>query len=794
MIKSYLLTAYRTLVRNKEYTFINIAGLSVSIASCLLLFYIIRYELSFDTFHENANRIYRITNEVKYPEGMDYGEGVPAPLPDAVRMDFPQLQQVGAIMSVPGSQIDVLDDQQRNEVQFREALGVFYAEPQFFKIFSFGWLHGSPHALNEPNAAVLTQETAEKYFGDWRNAIGKTIEYRNADVLKVTGILENIPGATDFPLKVVISFKTRGAETSGWGSITSRRQCYVLLDEHTSPAQIESLMPAFEKKHHPVDDDILDHYTLQALKDIHFEERYGTFTNRTASKSTLLTLGLIGLLLIITASINFVNIAIAQVVKRAKEVGVRKVLGSSRRQLSVQFFGETLLILLVASVLAIILTQALLPTVKILFNLPETFQMPEISDIVIFLVVIIAVNTLLAGFYPAYVLGTFRPVQALKSKISNQAVGGMSLRKGLLIIQFAIAQVLVISTFVVLQQMDFFKNAEMGFDRESIVVISMPTDSASQTRIEPLRERLLQEPSVKNVTFNFSTPVSGSNRRQSFQFNGAAEDSPFEVNVKYADVEYFETFDLPLAAGRLYQQSDTAREVLVNEAFLKKFGITNPEEGLGKTVNARPIVGVLKDFHLLSLQEEIEPLVMMCNKREYRQVSIKLEAGNTIVAAKNIETIYRSHFPDNVFELRFFDESVTRLYADEERLSSITRIFSMIAIFISSLGLYGLISFMAVQRTKEVGIRKVLGASVRDIVLLFYKEFIVLVIVAFVVAAPLTGYFMSDWLNSFAYRIDLSPWVFVAAIILSVVIAIVTISFQSIKAALANPVDSLRSE
>jgi putative ABC transport system permease protein len=798
MIKNYFLTASRSLLRNKEYSFINIAGLAVSIASCLLLFYIIKYELSFDTFHANKNRIYRITNEVSYPEGMDYGEGIPAPLPDALREDFPQISQVGTIFSIPGSQIDILDAQGKNVSEFKETLGVFFAEPQFFNIFDFGWLHGSPDALLEPNSVVLTQETAERYFGDWRNAVGKFIEYRNVDVLKVTGILKNIPGNSDFPLKVIISFKTRGIESQSWGSITSRRQCYILLDERVSAEQIQSLMPDFEKRHHPADDNILDHYTLQPLNDIHFDARYGNFINRTVSKATLLSLGLIGLLLIITASINFVNLAIAQVMRRSKEVGVRKVLGSNRWQLSSQFFGETFLILVVASLLAVVLTQATLPSVRTILNLPETFHAPGVLPTILFVGTVVLVITMFSGFYPARVLGAFTPAQALKSKVSSQTIGGVSLRKGLVVIQFVIAQVLVIATLIVFQQIDFFRSAPLGFDKDSIILFSVPTDSLNQTRIESFRNKLLQEPEIENMTFNFSAPLSGSNRRSSFQFNNATTDAPFEVNVKYADVEYFETYDLTLVAGRIYQSSDTVREFVVNETFLQKFGIMDPEDGLGKMVTlngaTRPIVGVLKDFHLLSLQQKIEPLLMMCRKAEYRNVAAKLQTGNVKEITKKIKETYQSFFPGNIFEFRFFDETVTRQYAEEERLSSITKIFSGIAIFISSLGLYGLISFMAVQRTKEVGIRKVLGASVRDIVLLFYKEFIVLVLIAFVVAAPVTGYFMSDWLNTFAYKIELSPWIFVLAIVLSIIISVITISFQSIKAALANPVDSLRSE
>jgi ABC-type antimicrobial peptide transport system permease subunit len=729
---------------------------------------------------------------------MDYGTGVPAPLPDAVRLDFPQLKQVGTIFSIPNSQIDVVNEQQENEIRFREELGVFFAEPQFFHIFDFEWLHGSPDALLEPNTVALTQETAEKYFGNWKNAIGKSLEYRNTNILKVTGILKNIPSASDFPLKVVISFKTRGQEPASWGNITSRRQCYILLDEHTLAPQIQSLMPAFEKKYHPVDANIRDHYTLQPLKDIHFDARYGNFNNRIASRSTLLSLGMIGILLIITASINFVNLAIAQVMKRSKEIGVRKVLGSSRWQLSRQFFGETFLILVVSSLLAIVLTQATLPAVRSLLNLPSSFHAASLLQTIFFLGIIIIVITAFSGFYPARVLGAFKPIQALKSKISNQALGGVSLRKGLVVIQFAIAQMLAIATLIIIQQLDFFRSAPMGFDTDSIIQFSVPTDSLNQTRIESFRHKLLQEPDVKNVSYCFTPPLSGSNRRSGFQFNNSTEDAPFEVNVKYADVEYFDTYNLSLVAGRLYQMSDTAREYVVNETFLGKFGIQNPEEGLGKSITMNgvslPIVGVLKDFHLLSLQEKIEPLAMMCNKAEYRYAGIKLHGNKLKDANQKIEKMYRAFFPGTIFEYSFFDENVAKQYAEEERLSSITKIFSGIAIFISCLGLYGLISFMAVQRTKEVGVRKVLGATVGDILILFNKEFILLILVAFVVSAPVAGYFMSDWLNQFAYRIDLTAWMFIIAILLSLVVAILTVSFQSIKAALANPVDSLRNE
>ena len=797
MLRTYLLITYRTLLRNREYAFINIAGLAVSIASCLLLFYIIEYELSYDSFHANGDRIFRVTNETNRPEGMEYGMGIPRPLPDAMRVDFPQLEQVSTLFSIPDSQIDVLDAM-GNQTQFQEDLGVFFIEPQFFKMFSFPWLHGNADALNVPNVAVLTRSIAEKYFGDWRSSIGKTVEYRNTGLLKVVGVLEDIPSNSDFPLKVVISWATRGHETQGWGNVSSRRQCYVMLDEHTNAEQIQSLMPAFEKKNQPQDGDLYDNYRLQPLKDIHFNERYGNYNGRVVSKQTLLSLGLIGVLLIVAASINFVNLAIAQVMKRSKEVGVRKVMGSNRWQLSGQFFGETFIILVVASVLGVIALQAALPSVRTLLDLPSGLHATNPLQTLLFLMVLVIILTLLSGFYPSRVLTGFKPVQAMKSKINQQSIGGVSLRKGLVVVQFAIAQMLVIATLVVVKQLDFFHTASLGFNKDSIVVFQVPVDSTNQIKLDAFRTALLREGGVKNVSFGFNPAMSSGYRRVSFAFNNATEDAPFEMHVKFVDVEYFDTYDLELVAGRIYQQSDTTREYVVNEAFLEKFGITNPEDGLGKTITrngvALPIVGVVKDFHQVSLKEKIEPLAMMCYKPEYRYTSVKLQTNDLKPIVDRIKETYRNFFPESIFGFRFFDDNVMQQYAQEERLSSITKVFSGIAIFISALGLYGLISFMAVQRTKEVGIRKVLGASVSDIVVLFYKEFIFLVLIAFVGSAPLMGYLMSDWLNTFAYRIDLNPWIFIAAVTLSVVISLAVISYQSIAAALANPVESLRNE
>lgn len=797
MLKSYFVSAYRNLLRNKEYSLINILGLTVSIASCLILFYVVRYELSFDAFHSNKKNIYRVVNATTYPEGVSYGEGVPAPLPKAMQTDFPQYK-IATVLSVPNSQIDALSNKQGEEARFKEDRGVFFVESQFFDMFSFGWLYGSAASLKEPNVAVLTQETAEKYFGSWRNAIGKFIQFRNTNTLKVTGILENIPANSDFPFKVVISFNTRGEESDSWGDVTSRRQCFVLLDQHTNAQQLQSQLPAFLQKHYPQEGNIRDEYSLQPLNTIHFDERYGNYNGRMISKTTLLSLSLIGLFLMITASINFVNLATAQVIRKSKEVGVRKVLGSSRRQLAIQFFGETFLLLVISSSLAYALAQLALPALRPFLHLPETYNPVNVWEVILFLLGISILITLLSGFYPARIMGGFKPILALKSKISTQTVGGISLRRSLVVVQFFIAQALVIVTLVVLQQFNFFQQSPLGFNKDAIVLFSLPQDSASRSKLESLRATLLQQPKVKNVSFSFGAPLSESNRRGSFLFNNSPEQAPFEANLKYADTEFFKMYDLKLVAGRLYHSRDTISEYVVNETFMRKMGFQKPGDIIGKVITRGnrtfPIVGVVRDFHSMSLQQEKEPVMLMSNKFDYRNAGVKLETRNADNAIESIKKIYANFFPETVFDYKFLDENVEREYREEQRLSVLTKIFAGIAIAISCLGLYGLISFMTVQRKKEVAVRKVLGAGIGNILFLFYKEFIVIVLIAFAISVPVTWYFMSDWLNGFAYRISLSPWVFVLAVLLSVIIAFSTISIKTIKAALANPVSSMKNE
>lgn len=802
MLKNYFVTACRNLLRNKSYTAINIVGLAVGIAACLLLFVVIRFETSFDTFHRNGDRIYRVATEFETPDGEAHSAGAPLPVPEALRLDFPQLTQVAAIHSASNRLISIPQPGSAPAKKFMEERGVFLAEPQFFNIFNFPWLAGDPKtALSAPNTGVITRETAERYFGDWRTAMGKTLVLENEDVIKVTGILADVPANTDFPLKVVVSYETyrksAPLQFTDWISTSSGAQCYVVLPDGLSPDAFNSSLTAFVKKHKPAEY-VKDNLILQPLRDIHFNEQFGNFQDRTFSRSLINSLTLIGIFLLIIACVNFINLATAQAVNRAKEVGVRKVLGGNRRQLMAQFIGETALITAASIALAIGIAAVALPALASLLEVPLRF--PFDGTALLFLLAVAAGVTIVSGFYPAVVLSGFNPINALKSKEAAKTTGGISLRRALVVLQFCVAQILIISTLVVVRQTNYFRNAPLGFDKEAIVQVPLHNDSANVARYDYLRNQLASLPRISSFTFSFASPADDGGWHSDFKFDGSMKNTDFGANLKWADTAYFNLYNLQFIAGRPYRQSDTAREVVVNETLLQKLGVRNPQDIIGKSLNfwdgrkVLPVVGVIKDFHSASLHQPMQPVVMGCWERVYQTVGIKLKPGNTSHTLAGIEKAWTATFPDFVYEYEFLDERVTNFYQQEAQLSVLYKIFAGLAIFISCLGLYGLVSFMALRRTREVGIRKVLGASARSIVYLFSKEFTVLVGVAFIIAAPVAYYFMKQWLDGFSFRISLNAGLFLSAVGVSVAIAWLTVGYKALKAAHANPVKSLRTE
>ncbi len=814
MFKNYFKTAWRNLTRNKNYSIINIAGLAVGIAVCMMIFMIIQYQTSFDNFHSKKDRIYRVVTEYHHADNatITYGKDVPFPMPIGLKTAFPQIEQVAPVCESHNDQLLIPDDNGTAIKTFKEDKGVFFTKPSFFKMFDFPLLAGSYESLKDPNNVLLTKEIAQKYFGDWKTAIGKTINLQaggslfshGTDVLKVSGILAAIPANTDFQLKLVVAFGTGitedMAKNTDWEDRTNADfGCYILLPPNVSVNNFNQQLRAYSAKVESPENK--ESHIIQPLTAVHYDTQTGDYSNKTISRELLNVLWLIAAFILLIACVNFINLSTAQAVNRAKEVGVRKVLGSSKFQLQIQFIVETFLIVISAVMLAAVITILALPYVNQLLELSLSFNILSNPAIILFLLTVTIVVTALAGFYPSIVLSRFNPVNALKSKITANTAKGISLRRGLVVFQFIIAQALIIGTLIIVKQMNYFMGQPLGFDKDAIVNVPFRVDSLRLSRLDYLKNQLLSVNGVQAVSFSSNTPVEDANDMWStFKFGHAIKDEDFKAITKFADDEYVPTYKLQLVAGRNLQPSKMTREFLVNESLVKSLGLKKPEDILNKEISIWgdrikcPVVGVLKDFNDRSFRHDVAPLLITTDNVMYSQAGIKLTTANMSSTLQSVKKIFAQTFPGFVYENKFLDDKIASFYKQENQLSQLYKIFAAIAIFLSCLGLYGLASFMAVQRIKEVGIRKVLGATAGNIVYLFSKEFILLISIAFVIATPLAWYFMNKWLQNYVYRIDISWWIFIIGGAASILIALITVSFQAIKAAIANPVDSLRSE
>ena len=801
MIKNYLKTAWRSLLRHKSYTAINVTGLTVGIAACLLIFLVVRYETSFDNFHGKKNQIYRLTTVTTKP-AITYGTGVPFPMATSLRLDMPQLAKVAAILRNEGSFFSI------NNQKFKEN-ETYYIEPAFFETFDFKWLAGDPKtSLAEPNTVALTKSEASKFFGDWQKALGQTIRYKSKTNLKVTGILEDLPANTDFPIQIAISYatmQTQGGDNFGsqqnWGMLLGENNCFVTLPANANLSSYEQQFNSFLQRHMPNEYQKSLRLELQPLTEMHFDSRLDLYTSKPFSKQLISAISLIGLFLVIIACVNFINLATAQAVNRSKEVGIRKVLGSRRQQLIIQFMSETGMITLIAIMLAILTTLAALPFLGQLLNIQFTISTLVSPAVIEFLIVTLLAVTFLSGFYPALVLSGFNPIAALKNKFSSVGASGISLRRGLVVFQFCIAQVLIIGTLVMISQLNYFKNKSLGFNQTAMVTVAIPNDSLSRTKFTYLKQELQQLQHVKGVSLSSYSPVDDNAWFTGIQFDHATKETEFGVSLKWADADFFKVYGLQFLSGHAYAPSDTVQGYVINETLMHKLNITNPQQAIGENIglfnNKRldgPVTGVVKDYNVSSLKDAVPPVIMMSKIGQYGVINMQIAQNDMAQTLKAIENKWTSTFPDALFEYHFIDEQVAKFYKADNQLSLLYQIFAGIAILISCLGLFGLVSFMAVQRTREVGIRKTLGASVGHIVYLFSKEFTILIFIAFAISAPIGAYLMHNWLQSYSYRIELGPGIFALAMLLSITIAWVTVGYKAVKAALVNPVKSLKSE
>jgi predicted permease len=799
MLKNYFKTAFRNLSRRKGYAFLNITGLSVGFASFLLIFLVISYEKSFDTFHAKKDSIFRVVRITRSQVNREYRTGVPLPVTEGLRKDYPQLANVGCITTDNNAQVIISETGSSSPKKFMEKRGVFFAEPQFFDMFSFPTVAGDLKSLSMPGNILLTQSTADRYFGDWHEAMGKTFNMDGVSV-KVTGILKDMPANTDFQIKEVVSYTTlrKYSDFSNWANIDDDNQCFVQMGANNSPAAFNSRLEQFTDKYiKPINDGYF--LSLQPLGEMHYDARYGNYSGQVFSKDLVFALSAIGIFLLVIACVNFINLSTAQAVNRAKEVGVRKVLGGNRGQLIAQFLGEAAIISFFALIISLLVAALSISAINKLLDIrlavSALYNGKMVASIVIALVAVI----LLSGFYPAFLLSGFNAVRVLKSTLSSQQGGGISLRRVLVVLQFAIAQVLIIATLVVASQMNYFTHADMGFSKDAIITAQFSRDSAGVASQDFLRNELSKTPGVENVSFSMAAPAVGGWGTDLRTPDNTGREPNMGVAMKVADTSYFSLYHINFVAGRCYYQSDTPAEFVVNQSVARKLGYRDPQQAIGKRINVVtigtfPIVGVVKDFHTASFRDSISPVVIACNKRAFGVASIKLNIAKAQSVIASMKKIWDSNYPDLTFEYAFTDQTIANFYTQENQLSKLYKIFAAMAIFISCLGLYGMMSFMAVQRKKEIGIRKVLGAPIKSILVLLSKEFTILISVAFLISTPLAWYFMHQWLQQYPYRIGLGVWFFIATMGGSVLIAWITVGYTAINAARANPVKSLRTE
>jgi ABC-type antimicrobial peptide transport system permease subunit len=802
MISTFFKSAFRQLNRHRAYAAINAFGLSCALTGAVMIFMLIRFATSFDNWHTDRDRIYRIVTDTTDPESLNKTSGTPLPLGPALRESFPQIEKTAIIFWRPQSLITVIPAGEAQPAKFKEESTVAVVEPEFFDILDFPWVRGHHEVLKEPYTAAITERTAKKYFGD-SDPVGRTIRLDNAVDFKIAGIVSDIPSNTDYPFELFLSYATAasakeviwGIDATHWGSTTSVTTTLIRLSPAASASELESQLPAFRKKYD--NDPRSSHlYRLMPLSEQHFDVVYGTYSPSAVAKSRLVGLGLIGLFLVLTACINFINLATAQAVNRAREIGIRKVLGAGRRQLVLQFLNETLFIVVPSVAIAIGLAEVLMPRLVGLLEWPMNDFNAYDATMIGFIVALTLIVTLVSGIYPGFVLARFQPAVVMKG--GNTKPGGFGLRRGLVVLQSAISQVLIIGTLVATLQLNHLRNRDLGFRADAMVTVSLPTQD--KQRLERMRTELLRSPAISQVSYSYATAAASKNWNSLIECTRDGEVRYINANMRVADEHYIDIYGLTLLAGRNVMPSDTIKEFIVNETFARQMGFARPEDAVGAMIKFgrfrghMPIVGVVKDWNTQSLHYDIPPCVITTLLSAYDEANVKIQMSDADKALKRLETAWTAAFPEYVFEYKFLDESIANFYESEQVFSVVVQSFAGVAIVIGCLGLMGLVSFMAEGKTKEIGVRKVLGASVWQILSMFGLEFMKLLSIAFVLAAPVAYIVMSGWLEEFAYRISIGPGVFAGAIGLTMTIALLTVGYRAIRAATANPADALHYE
>lgn len=812
MIRTNLLMAWRSLTHNKLHSFINVSGLTIGISTCLLIFLLVHYEWSFNRNIPDKDKIYRIYSSFSGVfEGTN--RGVTSGAQAYVSTEFTgiatsvKLNNFTATVSVPSS---------TTNSSFPDQSSIALTDANYFTMFpDYNWLSGNPkESLNKAFQVVLTEKQANKYFPNTQisELIGKELHYNDSLVVTIVGIVQPPSYKTDFTFTDFISFPTiensflkQTSPANNWDNTNSSCQLFIKATTQSTESINDQLnkVNVIHNSNNPEEDWNVS-YKLQPLDDIHFNSTLGIFdTSRVpAHKSTLLSLAIVAALILLMAIINFVNLETAQAVNRAKEVGVRKVLGSSRRQLIAQFLLQSIII----SSFAVLLS---LPVVELSLTFFSDFVPPEVSlqltnpTTSLFIISAILTVGIMAGIYPAFVLSSLLPARALKNQINGIYVNSRSafMRKSLIIFQFGIAQALVIGTIVIISQIKFMLTSDLGFKQDAIINIDAPWTSTLERRLS-FKNELQKLKEVEALSFCNGLPASTSFMSNNLIYKNGKEDLKRNVFRKFGDEHYLSVFDITLLAGRNLLPADSMREILINETYAKEIGLT-PQEAIGQVVwdenKAYPIVGVVKDFAISGLSENYQPVYMACENNHFFSYSIRLMNNQDNGASLHeglakIEDAWNTFFPEKEFEYQFFEETIRNFYVTEQKMSKLATTAMIIALIICCMGLYGLSSFTSIQRTKEIGIRKVLGASVQGIVYLLTKEFVLLVILAFFLAIPFAYYATQLFLDQYAFKTSVSILLYLGVVLGAGLLAFLTVSIHTIQAAKSNPSQSLKSE
>ncbi|HEY5688262.1 MAG TPA: ABC transporter permease [Yeosuana sp.] len=810
MFTNFLKIAWRNLINNKLFSVINIIGIMVGFSFSLLIGLIIYYESTFEYFHKDKDLIYRVVSETKSPTETFFYSGATLALKDAI-INNSNFEQVGSIFMSQPNNVTV----KKTEKTFNTPKYVVFAEQDYFKIFNYTFLAGNAiNPLENESHVVLTEKSAKRYFPDLalNEIIGETLTYDSLEVT-ITGIVEDLPKRTDLVFQEFISWPTilksrnrKLVEEKNWNLTTSDFQLFVKLTPNADLEDIQKLFDRLTRENRNnlvIENSITNSIRLQPLLDMHFNELYQihNWQDKRANKSLLKNFGLIALFLLLLGCANFINLTTAQATQRAKEIGILKILGCSKQQLITQFMAETFLLVLVSAVISV----ALMDTLLIVFAdfVPEGLTIDFLfhPEILICIFILIVCITLLSGFYPAFVLSKYKPVKILKN---NFLVGNKKAipRKILTVIQFGIAQVFIIGALLVNSQINFMLTKDMGFNKETTVSVYQPLIARNLNNLKSLASKIKEVEAVETLTMCFNPPASNNVFFSDFTRKTDSADITKQMRFLFGDINYLNAFDIDLIAGR-ERKHDTVKEVVINETALKTLGFNKPEDAINEKVILYPdtikIVGVMKDFHQNSLHNPIEPLVLRgdwynAKFSQFQMISMKvkpLSGGRISEVINEIENRYKEVYPNTEMKLEFMNETVKDFYGREQKISKLLKWASGLSILISCLGLLGLVIYTTNMRVKEIGIRKVVGASVLEIYMLLCKEFIILVGIAFIVASPIAYYLVNQWLNLFTYKVSLSISNFLIGGLIMILFSFVVMSITTLKRANSNPVNSL---